>query len=520
MEPLHRIILNPIAHKAYGIEELSQLAAQKAGLKVDNYDFLLLKRSVDARKTPIKWNYSIGIYPKGEKPDLYTTTAYQKVSEQSPTAHIIGTGPAGLFAALRLLESGIKPILLERGKDVKKRRRDLVSITRNHDVNSDSNYCYGEGGAGTYSDGKLYTRSKKRGSIQKILGVLVQHGSTEDILIDSHPHIGTNKLPRVIEDIRATILENGGEVHFESKVTNWKIEGGSIHSLELNHDKWIPVEKVILATGHSARDIFELLHKSQIKIEAKPFAVGFRIEHQQKWLDQCQYRVGDRPSFLPAASYSLVTQVNDRGVFSFCMCPGGIVAPCATSNGEVVTNGWSPSKRDNETCNAGIVTQVSIEDLEKWGFKGPLAGVNFQKDIEKKSWEMAGKTQAAPAQLAKDFLKGKLSTQLPERSSYIPGIVSSNITQLFPRTVTQSLQAALKTFNQKMKGFAEKDALIIAPETRTSSPVRIPRDKISLQHPEIKNLYPCGEGAGYAGGIISAAIDGENCAEAIVKLQE
>jgi uncharacterized FAD-dependent dehydrogenase len=409
---------------------------------------------------------------------------------------------------------GVKPIILERGKDVRARRRDLVEITRNGQVNEDSNYCFGEGGAGTYSDGKLYTRSTKKGSVVRILETLVQFGANENILTESHPHVGTNKLPQIIANMRDSILANGGEIHFEERAIDFKLSTDEIQEVNTSKGNTYKADSILLATGHSARDIFELLHKKNIAIEAKPFAIGVRIEHDQRTIDKLQYKCDDRGEFLPPASYSIVTQVNDHGVYSFCMCPGGIVAPCATSQEEIVTNGWSPSKRNNPWANSGIVVEVKLSDLERLNYTGPLAGMHLQQDIEKKAYDLGGKNQFAPAQRASDFIYNKKSTTLPD-SSYSPGITSTNLRDLFPKFISECLMGALQHFNSKMPNFAGPNALLIAPETRTSSPVRIPRDKELLNHPEIKNLFPCGEGAGYAGGIVSAAIDGERCADAI-----
>lgn len=429
-------------------------------------------------------------------------------------AIIIGAGPAGLFAALRMLELGIQPIIIERGKDVRTRRRDLVQITRNGVVHEDSNYCFGEGGAGTYSDGKLYTRSTKKGSVVRILETLVQFGANDNILTESHPHVGTNKLPQIISNMRECILLNGGEIYFEERVTNFELNATSIQVVTTAKGNTYSADAVLLATGHSARDVFELLHSKNIAIEAKPFAVGVRIEHDQRTIDKLQYKCDDRGEFLPPASYSIVTQVNGRGVYSFCMCPGGIVAPCATAQDEIVTNGWSPSKRNNPWANSGIVVEVTLADLENLNYSGPLAGLHLQQDIERKAYKQGGENQCAPAQRATDFIHNKKSSDLPE-SSYSPGVTSTNLRDLFPKFISDSLIGALQHFNSKMPNFAGPNALLIAPETRTSSPIRIPRDKELLNHPEVKNLFPCGEGAGYAGGIVSAAIDGERCAEAI-----
>ena len=472
----------------------------------------ILKRSIDARQKTTKINLKVSIYVKEEfvqKVEDYPE--YQDVSGKDEVI-VIGAGPAGLFAALKLIEKGKKPIVLERGKDVRSRRRDLVNLTKNHIVSKDSNYCFGEGGAGTFSDGKLYTRSKKRGDVNKILDVLVRHGATPNIRVNSHPHIGTNKLPKIIQTIRDTIIRYGGQVLFDSRVTDINIKNYAVKGVELQNGTKIEANKIILATGHSARDIFELLHQKKIAIEAKAFALGIRVEHTQDLIDQIQYKCKSRGAFLPPAPYSIVKQVGGRGVYSFCMCPGGIIAPCATSPGEVVTNGWSPSKRDYPTSNSGIVVELKVEDFEKFKSFGPLAGVEFQKEIEQSAWKLAGETQRVPAQRLVDYTNNILSTDLP-KSSYIPGTKSAMINTIFPEFIAKNLQEGLRQIGEQMKGYFTNEAVVHAPESRTSSPVRIPRDSATLEHPQIKGLYPCGEGAGYAGGIISASIDGEKCAE-------
>jgi uncharacterized FAD-dependent dehydrogenase len=492
------------------LEEKIQISLNLSPL---SFKWRIDKKSIDARKRNAIVILRISVIGKNEQFPILHQRQFNH--ELKSTAIIVGAGPAGLFAALRLLELGIKPIIVERGKDVRARRRDLVKITRNGEVHEDSNYCFGEGGAGTYSDGKLYTRSTKKGSVVRILETLVQFGASENILTESHPHVGTNKLPQIISSMRESILAHGGEIHFEERVTDFILKSNdNIQEVETSKGNRFKANAVLLATGHSARDIFELLHAKNIAIESKPFAIGVRIEHDQRTIDKLQYKCDDRGEFLPPASYSIVTQVNDRGVYSFCMCPGGIVAPCATSQEEIVTNGWSPSKRNNPWANSGIVVEVKLSDLENLNYTGPLAGMHLQQDIEYKAYVLGGKNQFAPAQRATDFIYNKKSTTLPD-SSYSPGITSTNLRELFPKFISESLVGALQHFNSKMPQFAGPNALLIAPETRTSSPVRIPRDKELLNHPEVKNLFPCGEGAGYAGGIVSAAIDGERCAEAI-----
>ena len=470
----------------------------------------IIKKSIDARSKNIKYNLIIDIYIDEKFIEKTKIIRYKNV-HNSKEVFIIGAGPAGLFAALKLIERGIKPIIFERGKKIRDRRRDIAQLTNNHIVNVDSNYCFGEGGAGTFSDGKLYTRSKKKGDIMNILDVLIQHGADKNIKIDAHPHIGTNKLPKIITSIRDTIINFGGEINFNSKLTNIKITNNKIHSIEINKNKIIKVSKLILATGHSARDIFKLLHKKEIKIEAKEFALGVRIEHKQKLIDQIQYKCKERSEYLPPSQYSIKKQINGRGIFSFCMCPGGIIAPCATEEGQVVTNGWSPSKRDYPSSNSGIVVEIKTEDLKKFKKYGPLAGVYFQEEIERKACLLAGGSQKVPAQRLLDFIDNKLSENIP-LTSYIPGTTSVKITELFPAFINNTLKNGFIKFGKKMKGYLTNDAIIHAPETRTSSPVRIPRNKNTLEHEEISGIYPCGEGAGYAGGIVSAAIDGERCA--------
>jgi hypothetical protein len=481
----------------------------------ESFQFRWKKRSVDARKRDIKINATFEVIDANEAWPEEVFYEPKKV-DSSKIIHIIGAGPAGLFAALRAIELGIKPVIYERGKDVRERRRDLAELNKNHIVNPESNYCFGEGGAGTYSDGKLYTRSKKRGDVNRTLGLFVHFGADRDILIEAHPHIGTNKLPQIIVAMREEIIRAGGEIHFDAKMTDFSVENHAIKSITINEDEIVPVTNLILATGHSARDIFQLLFDKKIKINAKPFALGVRVEHSQDFIDQLQYHGRLSDEYLPPAAYSLVTQVKDKGVFSFCMCPGGIIAPCATAPGEVVTNGWSPSKRNNPYANSGIVISVGPEDFEDKD--NPMVCLDFQKKVEHDCWVAAGKTQNVPAQRLKDFIDGKVSSDFP-RSSYLPGITSVDLNKVLPDFIASRLRQGFLDFDRKMKGFISNDAVIHAPESRTSSPIQIPRDRETMQHPEVKGLYPCAEGAGFAGGIVSAAIDGMNCVEKVVGVE-
>ena len=493
-------------------------AAKKMNINVNNIsDIRVIKKSIDARSRKINIHLKIIVYTSGEfAVNNDYKTKYQNVSSSTPII-IVGCGPAGLFAALRLIELGLKPIILERGKDVIQRRKDLAKI-HNHKVNRNSNYCFGEGGAGTYSDGKLYTRSKKRGSVKRILEILIGHGAVEDIMIDTHPHIGTNKLPKIIAKMRENILASGGEIHFNCRVEDLILKGTKIKGVIDQNGNKILGHSVILATGHSARDIFHLLDVNKIHIEAKSFALGVRIEHPQPIIDAAQYHCNIRSKYLPAASYKFVQQVNGKGVFSFCMCPGGHIVPSATAPGEVVVNGMSASTRSSRYANSGMVVSVEPEDLKTYMQHGKLAGLIFQQDMEKMAWEAGGKTQAAPAQRMVDFTNGKFSNTLND-CSYIPGINSAPLHELLPSMIGDRLQKGFKAFGRKMKGYYTNEANILGVESRTSSPIRIPRDGELLNHPQITNLYPCGEGAGYAGGIVSAAIDGERCAEAIQRAQ-
>ena len=458
----------------------------------------VLRKSIDARKKDIIFNYKVAVYINEGLPEKSDYTFDYKDVSNAKEIHIVGFGPAGMYAALRCIELGFKPIVLERGKNVQDRRRDLKAINQD------------------YSDGKLYTRSLKRGDVRRIFENLVFHGATEQILIDAHPHIGTNKLPKIIQNIREAILKYGGEIHFETRVIDFIIKNKKLQAIQLQNGKEMTVNSVILATGHSARDIYQLLHKKDIALKAKSFAMGVRVEHPQEIIDSIQYHCeGQRDELLPAAAYSLVHQVNDRGVYSFCMCPGGFIVPAATANGEVVVNGMSPSRRNNKFANSGIVVELDInKDFKRYEEFGPLKGLEFQKDLEKIAFYAGGRTQAAPAQRLVDFVDGKLSPDLND-TSYQPGLNSAPLHSLLPKLIGGRLRKGFAAFGRKMHGYYTNEANIVGVESRTSSPVNIPRNE-SLEHPEIQGLFPCGEGGGYAGGIISAAMDGERCAEAVI----
>jgi len=522
MKKNYSLQLSP--EEAYNEANFKNAVLKKAGLISDTPNTFVrqTRRSIDARGKKVLVNVEAELFINESPGSLLDHfPEYQDVTLSCPLL-IVGAGPAGLFAALRAIELGVKPIIIERGKDVRARRRDLAAINKEGIVNSDSNYCFGEGGAGTYSDGKLYTRSKKRGDIRRIMEILVAHGATEEILVDAHPHIGTNKLPLLVAKLRETILHSGGEIHFETRVEDFILEDNEIKGVVTHLGEKIKGIGVILATGHSARDIFQLLFDKGILIEPKPFALGVRIEHSQNLIDRIQYHCElERGSYLPASAYSLVQQTEyqgkQRGVFSFCMCPGGFIVPAATSPGELVVNGMSPSRRDSKFANSGMVVSVELEDLPKYQKYGPLAAMHFQAEIEKKAWELGGKNQVAPAQRMIDFVNRKVSPTLLD-TSYQPGLASIEMREVLPDFISSRMAMAFKAFGQKMKGYLTNDAQLIGVESRTSSPVRIPRDRDSFEHPQIKRFFPCGEGAGYAGGIVSAAMDGERCAEKLIQL--
>ncbi|MCO6357244.1 NAD(P)/FAD-dependent oxidoreductase [Roseivirga pacifica] len=520
MKKTLNLILRP--EEAFDEAQFQAAVLKRAKVSDSTAQVRALKRSIDARSKNVKVNVQALVSVQEELPPVISYQRdYPNVKNAEPVI-IVGFGPAGMFAALRCVELGFKPIVIERGSDVRNRRRDLAAINKEQTVNPESNYCFGEGGAGTYSDGKLYTRSKKRGDIQKSLEILVAHGATDQILVDSHPHIGTNKLPKVVQEIRESILGAGGEIHFDTKMTDFVLDGDEMKGVVLGDGTKLTGLGVILATGHSARDIFHLLHQKQVFIEAKPFALGVRIEHPQALIDKIQYHCEtDRGPWLPASSYALVHQTyfdnKQRGVFSFCMCPGGFIVPAATAPGEVVVNGMSPSRRDSKFANSGIVTAIELEDLKAYEKFGPLAGLAFQQEVEQRACNVAGGTQVAPAQRMVDFVQNKVSGSLND-TSYQPGLASVSMNEVLPDFVHERLRKAFKAFGKKMNGYYTNEAQIVGVESRTSSPVRIPRDRGTCEHVQIKRLFPCGEGAGYAGGILSAAMDGEKCADALISL--
>ena len=536
-----------LPEQAASEEGIKRYLAKEKGLDVRTLNQVrVLKRSIDARQRTIFVNLKVRAYiNEFPQDDQYVHTEYHDVSSK-PRVIVVGEGPGGLFASLKLIELGYRPVVLERGKDVRERKKDLSNITKTQKVDGESNYCFGEGGAGAYSDGKLYTRSKKRGSVDKILNVFCQHGANTNILADAHPHIGTDKLPRVIENMRNTILQCGGEVHFQTKMTRFVLEGDKVIGVEAVNLQTGAEENyrgpVILATGHSARDVYRYLASSKIEIEAKGIAVGVRLEHPSQVIDQIQYHnKNGRGKYLPAAEYSFVTQVDGRGVYSFCMCPGGFVIPAATGPEQLVVNGMSPSNRGTAWSNSGMVVETHPEDvapfvkdhqavLEEIELRrqedsslftphSSLQMMYFQEILEKQCWQQGNMKQTAPSQRMADFVNNRLSYDLP-KSSYAPGLVSSPLHFWMPSFVSKRLQEGFKTFGKNAHGFLTNEAILIATETRTSSPVRIVRDRETLQHVRIQGLFPCGEGAGYAGGIVSAGVDGERCAEMCAQYME
>lgn len=513
----HTLQLRVAPEIAYNPMRLSAEVSSQIAVDVNRLtEVRVTRRSIDARQRRVMVNLSVDVFVDEAPEDtLATPVEYKPLPADAPSAVIVGAGPAGLFAALRLIEEGVRPVVLERGKSVEERSKDMARISRENVVDPDSNYCFGEGGAGAYSDGKLYTRSKKRGSVEKILNIFVQHGAKEDILVDAHPHIGTDRLPQVIRGMRNTILRCGGEVRFGTRVESLVLDGNRVTGVVTARDERVD-GPVILATGHSARDVYRFLDRAGIAIEPKGIAVGVRVEHPQQLIDSIQYHnPGGRGRYLPPAEYSLLTRVGGRAVYSFCMCPGGFIIPAATAPGQLVVNGMSPASRGTKWANSGMVVEVLPEDLTDYDNFGALKVMAFQEDIERRFSEDAEGGQNAPAQRLTDFVNGKPSKSLPS-TSYAPGVHPARLDQLLPQFVADRLREGFREFGRKSRGYLTADAAVIGAETRTSSPVRIPRDPELLTHIGFEGLYPCGEGAGYAGGIVSAAIDGERCAEALV----
>jgi len=507
------LILSP--KDAASIDRIKEESAKFLAIDLSKIaGVIVTRRSIDARKSVVVMNLKIQVWIDEQMPKLELNSFDYKDVKNSPEILIIGAGPSGLFAALRLIEKGFKPIILERGKKVSERKRDVASVSRNFPVDPDSNYCFGEGGAGTFSDGKLYTRSQKRGNPRRILEILTLHGADENILTDAHPHIGSNILPRIVTKIRETIENSGGVFYFNTRVVDFIIENEKISGVITKNGDSISGQAVILATGHSSRDIYEILHKKNIKLEAKSFAMGVRVEHPQGLIDSIQYKCEIRDEYLPAASYNLVTQSEGRGVYSFCMCPGGVIVPAATAPNQQVVNGMSSSSRNSYFANSGIVVEIKTEDFPNQEEFGSIAGLKFQQQVEEMAFLNGGDNLTAPAQVLTDFVKGKLSGIMPE-TSYHPGIISSPVHFWLPDFIGKRLQAGFKEFGKKMYGYLTEEAVVLGVESRTSSPVRIPRNSVTLEHIQIKGLFPVGEGAGYAGGIVSAAVDGERCAESI-----
>ena len=516
-EVMSKIITLQLSPKqAADAEYYTSLAARQAGVSIGNVALArVVKRSIDARRSPVKVNLSVELFIDGDEQPAPIHFDYPDVSHSTEVV-VVGSGPAGLFASLRLIELGFKPILLERGKEVLPRKHDIALINRNQEINPDSNYAFGAGGAGTFSDGKLFTRSKKRGDYNKALQTLVFHGATPEILYEAHPHIGTDKLPRIISNICSTITSSGGVIRFSAKVTRFEID----HQHNRIRGVWVGDEliegaAVVLATGHSAKDIYHTLYNDGVRLEAKGFAMGVRIEHPQRLIDSIQYHQRERGEYLPAAAYSLVNQIEGRGVYSFCMCPGGFIVPAMTDAAQSVVNGMSPSGRNSRWANSGLVTEVRVEDFAHLEAEyGALAGLVFQQQLEEAARQNGGDKQVAPAQRVSDFVAGRASSSLPS-TSYVPGLCCSRLDKWMPDFMSSALRKGIASFDRKMRGYVTSEAIVVGVESRTSTPVRIPRDKDTLMHPEIQGLFPAGEGAGYAGGIISAALDGERIADAV-----
>lgn len=514
---VRRVNLNISPSVAADEAAIRKISASLAGLDQSQVTSLrIIRRSVDARKKNIRVNLIVDVIA-GEEPEITDIKPFRPVNvTQGREVIIVGAGPAGLFAALRLIELGIRPVILERGRDVSSRKKDIARISREQTIDPDSNYCFGEGGAGTYSDGKLYTRSKKRGDNSRVLELLCHHGANKNILYEAHPHLGTDKLPRIIAGIRETILSAGGQFLLETKVTDLLIEGDEIKGVLTQDNNRLFSPYVILATGHSARDIYTICKNRKVELEIKPFAMGVRVEHPQELIDRIQYHGSKRGEHLPAASYNMVKQVDGRGVYTFCMCPGGFIVPSATSQEEIVVNGMSPSERNSPYANSGIVVEIRPEDLLKYSGSGEMAGIEFQKELEREAWKNSGQSQKAPAQRLADFVDGVTSGSL-QKVSYFPGVTTSPLHSWLPESISRRLREGFRLFGRTMNGFITNDAVVLAVESRTSSPVRIPRDPEMLHHIRISGLYPCGEGSGYAGGIVSSAVDGMNAADAIGK---
>ena len=514
---IKQVTINLIPAAAADDAVVRKISATLAGIDQSEITSVrILKRSVDARKKNIRVNLTVEVFSGADSEVPVITPFIPLDVRPGKEVIIVGAGPAGLFAALRLIELGIRPVIIERGRDVSSRKRDIARISREQIVDPDSNYCFGEGGAGTYSDGKLYTRSKKRGDNSRILELLCLHGANTNILYEAHPHLGTDKLPGIIANIRKSILDAGGEFILEKRVTDLIIEGNSIKGVDTSDNQKFLSPYVILATGHSARDIYEICHNRGVELEMKSFAVGVRVEHPQELIDRIQYHGNSRGEYLPAASYNLTKQVDGRGVYSFCMCPGGFIVPSATSQEEVVVNGMSPSERNSPYANSGIVVEIRPEDLAKYSSFGNMAGLEFQKELERDAWKNGGHTQRAPGQRLADFVSGVSSGSLP-KVSYFPGVTASPLHSWLPKSISRRLRDGFRLFGHIMNGYLTNDAVILGIESRTSSPVRIPRDPENLHHIRISGLYPCGEGSGYSGGIVSSAVDGMNVANAIAR---